>query len=79
LDSIAVAGLANAFLTSKRARVDSGELSSRMWSEYHRVCELLVDTFGRTGVVPDLRAEDFGLLRAKVAQREERSKLKRPS
>lgn len=68
-DSATVADVVNAFLTAKRERVESGELSSRMWSEYHRTGERIVDAFGRTRQVDDLRPEDFGQLRSKSAKR----------
>jgi len=45
--AISMADLCNSFLTSKRQRVDSGELSGRIWSEYHKACEMIVDQFGR--------------------------------
>ena len=68
-EALTVADLANRFLTAKRQRVESGELSSWQWSEYHRTCETMVDTFGRLRQVADLRPADFGKLRAKVAKR----------
>jgi integrase len=68
-DAVTVAHLADRFLTAKRQRVDTGELSSRQWSEYHRTCETIVDTFGRLRQVADLRPDDFGKLRTKVAKR----------
>src|SRR5262245_29286567 len=37
--SVTVRQLVNTFLTSKRDRVDSGELSAQTWAEYHRACE----------------------------------------
>ncbi len=69
VNSTTVAELANAFLTAKRLRVDAGELSARQWAEYHRTCEALVDSFGRTREVASLRPADFGKVRAKAAKR----------
>ena len=68
-DGVTVAALCNEFLTAKRERVESGELSGRMWSEYHRACEGIIDGFGRTRAVDDLRAGDFGKLRSKAVKR----------
>ena len=56
--AINVADLCNSFLTSKRQRVDAGELSGRMWSEYHKACEMLVDEFGHGRSVMDLLPGD---------------------
>lgn len=68
-DSIDVGTLANLFLAAKRSLVDSGELSGVMWSEYHRACEIVVDTFGKLRPVEDLRSDDFGKLRGVLAKR----------
>ena len=38
-DAVTVADLANHFLSAKRDRLRSGELSARMWSDYFTVCE----------------------------------------
>lgn len=68
-DAASVADLCNKFLTSKRQRVDSGELSARMWGEYHKACETIVEAMGEGRAVDDLRPDDFGELRAKAAKR----------
>lgn len=39
VDACTVRELANDFLTAKRRKVDSGELSPRSWTEYHYACE----------------------------------------
>jgi integrase len=62
-----IADVANAFLTMKEQRVASGELSQALWSQYHVTCDKLIDHFGRSRSVTDLRPEDFAGLRAKVA------------
>ena len=68
-EAVTVRDLVNAFLSAKRDRVDSGELTSRTWAEYHRACEQVVTTFGRERGVTDLRPTDFGKLRAAAAKR----------
>jgi integrase len=68
-DTVTVAELVNDLLNSKRRRVDEGRLTHRMWSEYHATCDAVVSAFGKTTFVADLRAEDFGKLRAKAAKR----------
>ena len=60
--------LANRFLTLKQSRLDGGELSQRMFNDYHRICERLLDVFGRDRHVSDLRSEDFEKLRDKFAK-----------
>jgi hypothetical protein len=57
----------NAFLIVKRERVESGELSAVLWSQYFACCDRLVAHLGRTRAVADLRPDDFAGLRAKLA------------
>jgi integrase len=66
---VTVAHLVNTFLTVKREKVDSGELTAAMWGEYHRACERIVGTFGRDRVISDLRPADFGKLRAATSKK----------
>ncbi len=68
-DGLTVGALCNSFLTSRQRKLDAGELRYRTWSDYYRTCEGLVKTFGRDCLVDDLAAEDFSVLRAKVARR----------
>jgi len=60
--------LANQFLTSKKQRLESGELTSRTWADYYRVCGSLTDHFGKDRPVSDLRPDDFDAYRAKLAK-----------
>ncbi len=59
--------LANSFLNTKRARLDSGEIIQRTWEEYKTVCDLLIEHFGKTREVSDLTPEDFAELPSSVA------------
>jgi integrase len=68
-DAFTVAEAVNTFLTEKRNRVDSGELSGGTWGEYFHACEQVIETFGRGRRVADLRPNDFGRLRAAAAKR----------
>jgi len=61
--------LVNKFLTSKKNRVDSGELSPHSFTDYHRVCESLIDAFGKEVFVIDLKPDDFERLRVSWAKR----------
>lgn len=60
--------LANRFLTAKKQRVDSGELSPRSFGEYFLTCKRLLDEFGANRVVADLRSDDFERLRSQIAE-----------
>lgn len=60
--------LANAFLSHKKALLESGELTERTFAEYHATCARLVGAFGKTRPVDDLIADDFGRLRTQIAK-----------
>jgi integrase len=66
---LTVTEVANKFLHAKRQRVESGELTPRMWDEYRLACARMVDVFGRTRVASTLTPDDFGKLRADAASR----------
>jgi integrase len=55
-------------LTSKKAKLDSGELSPRTFADYFAICEVLVDGLGRDRRVDDLRPDDFAKLRSDLAK-----------
>ncbi|HXY34634.1 MAG TPA: tyrosine-type recombinase/integrase [Planctomycetaceae bacterium] len=63
-DGCTVRLLCNAFLTAKKAHLDSGELSARSFQDYFRACETLVNHLGKDRRVDDLRSDDFRDLRA---------------
>lgn len=65
---LTVADLSNQYLTAKRRLLDSGEITQRTFGEYYATCARVVDTFGGSRVVSDLTADDFGKLRAILAQ-----------
>ena len=68
-DVLTVRELCNAFLTSKRRLVDSGELTIRTFDTYYRMCKRIVEHFGRDRPISDLRPDDFGRLCAEMARR----------
>jgi integrase len=68
-EGLTVAGLCNHFLTAKTWKVSAGELSARSLMEYKEVTDLIVAAFGKTRLVEDLAADDFGKLRADFAER----------
>ncbi len=66
-DELTLRDLANYFLAAKRELLDSGELSAYTFADCYRVCQKLIDFFGRDCIVADLRPADFGRLRANLA------------
>jgi len=68
-EGVRVWDVVNALLNHKRALVDSGELSPRMWAEYKEACDMLAKHLGKRRLVSDLGPADFTALRAKMAKR----------
>lgn len=56
---VTVKDLANAFLNHKKAKLDAGELSPRTWMNNKEAADLVVDRFGKSRLVTDLRQDDF--------------------
>jgi integrase len=68
-DGYTVGMLTNDFLTTRRRRVDSGELSLQQWTKYYKAGKQLVTQLGAGRLVEDLRPADFGKLRVEMAKR----------
>lgn len=68
-DDVTVHSLCNKFLTFKKARVDSGELTNRSWEDYKAACVLVLKHFGKTRRISDLDPDDFDKLRKSMAKR----------
>ncbi len=68
-EGVTLKDLANQFLYSKECLVNSGELTPRTWADYKTVCEVVLSHFGKRRLVSDLRPEDLGSLREKMAKR----------
>ena len=66
-DGHSIKQLVNAFLRSKQAKLDAGELARNTFADYHAVCSRLVKHFGRSRRVDGLRPDDFEKLRRKLA------------
>ena len=64
-----LADVVNHFLTAKRKRVESGELTFRQWSEYMTVGEKIVAILGRNRNAADLQPDEFGKVREEAADR----------
>jgi len=67
-DGLTLRDLCNAFLRSKRLRVDSGDLNERTFRDYLKSCERLIEAFGKQRLVEDLGPDDFERLRASLAE-----------
>ena len=68
-DTCTLRFLCNSFLTSKRNKLNSKELSERSFRDYFKTCEALISHFSRDRRVDDLRPDDFEGLRSKLAGR----------
>ena len=66
-EGLSVGSLCNHFLTFKTSLLNSGELAERTFQRYHNTCKVVVETFGKTRLVDDLRPEDFQELRSTLA------------
>ena len=67
-DGCTLRQLVNAFLRSKQAKLDAGELAQNTFTDYHRVCERLITHFGRSRRVDDLRPDDFEKFRRELTK-----------
>jgi len=67
-DGLTVAGLCNHFLTFKKARVSTGELTLRSFQDYQKTTDRIVRVFGKGAAVESLNGNDFERLRADVAK-----------
>ncbi|MBP89293.1 MAG: hypothetical protein CMJ64_21690 [Planctomycetaceae bacterium] len=66
-DALTIRALVNQFLASKRSDAENGIRSPRTFSDYHRVCAVLIDEFGASRAVSDIRPKDFERLHSKLA------------
>lgn len=67
-DGLTVRSLVNQFLESKELMVNTGELTERSWEDYKLTGIKLVEVFGRTRLVSDLRPADFETLRTEFTK-----------
>lgn len=75
LGGVKVRDVVNAFLTSKLRKVESGELKASTFRWYSAGVDHMVKSVGPTRRVDDLRPDDFGRLRAKLAKQYAASEL----
>lgn len=67
--ALTVKEAANAFMNAKKELVEAGELSARTFADYKEVAQLVVRHLGGSRAVSDVRPDDFGPLRNKMAKR----------
>ena len=68
-EECAIQTLCNIFLTSKRRKIETGELSFQSFADYYTTCERLIEHFGRDRRVDDLSPNDFEQFRSSLANR----------
>ena len=66
---LTVAALCNQFLTAKLRKLEAREITDRTFAEYKQTCDMIVAAFGSNRRVDDLAADDFGNLRASMAEK----------
>jgi integrase len=66
-DSLTIGELCNEFLTAKKSMLDTQELTPRAFANYKGSTDILVATLGKNTSAAGLTAEDFGNIRAALA------------
>ncbi len=61
--------LCNHFLTAKMRKLKAGEITAPTFEGHKQVTDLLIAQFGKVKLVDDITADDFGRLRAVMAER----------
>jgi len=61
--------LCNHFLTAKKRKLLAGEITPATFQGHKQTTDLLIAQFGRDRLVDDIAADDFGALRATMAER----------
>jgi len=67
-EACSIKGLCDAFMTSKKRLMESGELSPHSFAGYLNSCQRIVDHFGRDRRVDDLMPSDFEEFRSVLAK-----------
>ena len=69
VDGITLLDIVNRFLAFKESRRDSGEMSKRMFDEYHSICEILLGVLDKGQVAANLDSADFAKVRQTLSKR----------
>jgi integrase len=67
-DSVQLRDVLNAFLSTKYALVETGELTARHVADYHRTCKTLAEHLGRSAPISSLEPQRFEALRSALAK-----------
>ena len=67
--ALSVGDMVNWMLDHRKAKLDSGELAQRTYTDYERVGTLLINELGRHRSVESLDATDFAKLRKRLSER----------
>jgi hypothetical protein len=67
-EGLTVKDLCNRFLTAKKQKLNSCELSPRGFAEYRQTTDRFMVMFGKDRLVDDLTSEDFERLRTDIAK-----------
>jgi integrase len=68
-EGASIKDVCNNFLNIKKARLDSGELSSHSWTKYKKVADEVIAAFGKQRLASDLDGQDFARLRERMASK----------
>lgn len=66
---VTVKDVCNQFLNTKKAAVESGELTQRSWEDYKSACEVVIAHFGKSRLADDVGPDDFAAVRATLTKR----------
>jgi integrase len=73
---VTVKELCNKWLAHKEDKKDAGELSPRTWLNYHETAELLIEKFGKSRLVSDLRPDDFAAFKKHLTHKKKWSPVR---
>ncbi len=68
-EGVTVKTFVNAFLTHKKASLDSGELSAHTGAKYKTAADFVIATFGKSRLAANLTPDDFASLRKRMAKK----------
>ncbi len=67
-DGSTIGDLCNRFLNAKKHLLETGEITTHTFNDYHKTCKRVVRVFGKDRVLSDVRSDDFESLRRDMAK-----------
>lgn len=67
-DELTMGGLASRFRVAKEQQQAAGEITNRTLCQYVQTCDRLVEFFGKSRPISDIRTDDFEKLRADISK-----------